>query len=43
VITICELCGAEVLDTDVFRCDCCGLDGLCYDCFCEHECEYDYR
>ena len=43
MMTICECCGGEVLDTEVQMCELCGADGLCEQCIgeCDHPCEPD--
>ena len=37
--TNCLDCCKEILDTNVFNCEECGLDGVCEDCYDDHTCE----
>ncbi len=36
---ICERCSLEIDFDEVNVCDECGYDGLCGDCYAEHDCE----
>jgi hypothetical protein len=38
-MTNCADCTAEIVDTEVFNCDECGLDGVCELCYDDHYCE----
>jgi len=37
-MTNCAACPAEIVDTEVFNCDECGVCDLCEDCYDDHCC-----
>lgn len=39
--TICDRCFQEVEADDVMRCEACGRDGLCPDCYHDHRCDHE--
>lgn len=41
--TNCEMCVAEIEDDAVQCCEGCELDGLCMDCYVNHDCVEDHE
>lgn len=41
--TNCEICMAELDDSDVKMCPDCGMDGMCSSCNDNHFCDPDYE